>query len=864
MTDITRIFDYQTRALRNTERRYSGQMYDAMATTIHFEYDPINFLAYDPDYVDPDTGHVGVHWIPYIMFAVQDDEGNNLVYGPDPQTSQPTFDGYTFTIPWDVTSRVAKTRRVDYQLWFVKNYVEFDPNDGVAHLASTDYILSEVDCIVIKPSIECKKKTKCCPATAPSSEPSVIGYINLWKEYGLVSPVTEARDEDGKPVLKFKTYNGNQNVDLTLDVAPLDDENKVPIEFLPTGHTAGTIPLIVGTVNNGRALVYSEALGGFVDGSAITPEGSVTSAQLDIMAQNPEQYDLKPGTVYNCIDRRQYDGNWYKAGTNWIWETDHWEPLTGGEDLDDYQLKEYRISEWQAVPDDEHYPSEKLVKDSLDALSADMEAMDEELTQAIGAVDAKADANSAAISAVEGRVEAAEGAIQGLGTRMDAAEGAITGNTVAIGALDTRMGTAETNIQANTQAVQAVAGTVDALSGTVADLGDDVQSLDTAVADLGQALDGKLDKSAVKEDPAEAGEGDVFSANATRTLLADKTDKTQAVPVWSASERYPVNATVLYADSLFISAQGENIGHDPFDTTWWTQISGSGGGGGSVMKHKTIMFGNAASTQYDVVHNLGTYDFLFSIRTNDNERRYVLADVRALTKTTARINLTDPPGENGLIINFLEMSAAAPSGTTVVENISIQEPSTVWRYENLTGKPVFVQAFQYDSQLGLYDEIRGNVDQTSADDFAVVTDTFDAPRDGEMVIVMSSLVYEFENEETWIINHGLGGYFGVQCYNDQYGMVAGNVDQDGSGVVTISWGTPMSGYAVLMEPRVVQDVAPGTTSPLVIRHDLDRLAAVQVYSPTWGQLMLDVHQNGTDTVIVEWNGTGVAGKVLII
>lgn len=859
MTDITRIFDYQTRAIRNVERKYSGQMYDAMATTIHFEYDPINFLAYDPEYVDPETGRVGEHWIPYIMFSVKDDDGNFLVYGPDPNTSQPTFDGYTFTIPWDVTSRVEKTRRVDYQLWFVKNYVEFDPNDGVAHLASTDYVLSEVDCIVIKPSIECrKKKNPCCPATAPSSEPSVIGYINLWKEYGLVSPVGQSTDEDGKPVLKFKTYNGNKNVDVTLDVAPLDEDGKVPIKFLPTGHTNGTIPLIVGTINNNRALVYSEALGGFVDGSAITPEGSVTSAQLDIMAQNPEQYHLRPGTVYNCLDKRQYPpetGEWYRAGTNWIWETDHWEPLTGGEDLDDYQLKEYRVSAWQATPDDEHYPSEKLVKDSLDA-------METELTQEIQAVDAKADANAQAIQGLEGRVEVAEGAIQGLGTRMDTAESNIADNATAIGALDTRMGTAETNIQTNAQAIQTVADTVDALSGTVAGLSDDVQSLEIAVTDLGQALDTKLDKSAVINSPAQATDTNVLSASAVTALVNAKTDKTQAIPLWDENVSYPANASVLYADSIFISVQDNNYGHDPFDSAWWTQISGQGGGGGEInIKHKTIQFGNDQDTEYALSHNMGTYDFLFSIRTNDDRRQYVLADVYATSKTTVTVKLTDPPGVNGLVLNIMEIGASSPGGTSV-ENITVSEPSQVWSYTNTTGRPVFVQAFQYDSMTGRYDEIRGNVDQSSSTDFNPVTDTFDAPRSGEMIIVKSDLVYRFDNSTSWIINHNLAEYVGVQCYTDQYGMVAGNVDQDGSTVV-ISWNEPMSGYAVLMEPKLVETIVPGTTS-LTIQHDLNRFVAVQCYNGGWGQVMLDVQQNGTDTAYIQWNDPNLSGRVLII
>ena len=820
-----------------------------MATTIHFEYDPINFLVHEESAEE--------YWIPYIMFAVQDDEGNFLVYGPDPNTSQPTFDGYTFTIPWDVTSRVEKTRRVDYQLWFVKNTVEFDPKDGVAHLATTQYVLSEMDCIVIKPSIECrKKKNSCCPATAPSSEPSVIGYINLWKEYGLVSPVGQDKDENGKPVLKFKTYNGNQNVDITLDVAPLDEDNKVPIEFLPTGHTAGTIPLIVGTVNNNRALVYSDALGGFVDGSAITPEGSVTSAQLDIMAQNPEQYDLKPGVVYNCIDKREYQGDTYKAGTNWIWETDHWEPLTAGEDLDDYQLKEYRVSQWQEMPDDEHYPSEKLVKDGFIAVDETIDSVEQELNGKIDTVDAKADANASAISGLDARMTTAEGNINGLDTRMATAEGNIQSNASAISGLTTRMGTAESSIQANTNAIQTNSQAISDLSGRVT-------TAEGSISSLSAEVSGKLDRSDVINDVTQATTANVLSASAVTALISGKTDKTQAIPVWDETASYPANATVLYADSIFISAQDNNYNHDPFDTAWWTQISGQGGGGGGEVniKHKTIQFGNDNDTEYVLSHNMGTYDFLFSIRTNDNKRQYIIADVYASSKTTVTVKLTEPPGVNGLVLNIMELGASSSAGTSI-EVISVSEPSQVWSYTNTTGKPVFVQAFQFDSQTGMYDEIRGNVDQSSTTDFNPVTDTFDEARSGEMVIVKSDLVYRFDNSTSWIINHNLAEYLGVQCYTDQYGMIAGNVDQDGSTVV-ITWNEPMSGYAVLMEPKVVETILPGTTS-LTIEHDLNRFVAVQCYNDSWGQMMMDVQQNGTDTAIISWDGTNVSGKVLII
>ena len=104
----------------------------------------------------------------------------------------------------------------------------------------------------------------------------------------------------------------------------------------------------------------------------------------------------------------------------------------------------------------------------------------------------------------------------------------------------------------------------------------------------------------------------------------------------------------------------------------------------------------------------------------------------------------------------------------------------------------------------------------------------------------------------------------VQCFNDESGQLQGNIDQDGN-TVTVGWTKPMSGYLVLMEPSQVETIAAGETSPKVISHSLGRFAAVQVYSPTWGQMALDVHQNGTDTVTVDWSGMlGTTATVIII
>lgn len=898
MTDITRVFDYRTRAIRNVDRRYSGQIFDANATTIHFEYDPINFLAHSDD---------EEYWIPYIMFSVQDDDKNFLVYGPDPNTSQPTFDGYTFTIPWDVTSRVAKSRRVDYQLWFVKNTVEFDPDDGVAHLQpGTQYILSEIDCIVIKPSIECRKKPPFCPATAPSSEPSVVGYINLWKDYGVVMPVSKTVAPDllpdgtpnpdaGKTILEFKTYNGDKNMKLVLDLAPLEPftdpetgvtKEAVPIQYLPTGHTAGTIPLIVSEIKNGRTLVYSETLGGFVDSASITPEGSVTSEQLDEMERtglDMQGEPLIPGVIYNCTDPHEYAGEVYRAGTNWIWEpvtdpdtddyvTDpdtgavlyHWEPLTGGEDLSAYQLQEFRTSDWaQEDPDGEYYPSLRLVKEKASEIETRLETDEADITE------------------LQGRMDDAEANVQDIFSQIsdepDGINARIRRNTEAIEGLQDDVTDVNNRVATVEGDLSGVKTRVTTLETVTEEQGRSITTLQGDVTSLGET---KLNKTEVLRTAAQpTSETNVYSANVMQTLLGDKTDKTQAIPVWDSQAQYRLNSTVLYSDSIYISNMDNNTNHEPSDETWWTQISGGSGGGssgGSSIRHKTIQFGDDSNTEYTLFHNLGTYDFLYSLRTNDAERHYIFADVYAATTISATVKVSEPPGENGLILNVIEAGGFTPGGTSVTTE-TITTPATTWTYNNSFGKPVFVQMYENTAEDVPYDQIWGEVSEPfpvldTDPAFTPVTITFtdQQAHSGELVVVRSDLVFEFaEPQNTWIIDHNFSEFMAVQCYTREYGIVQGKITQNGNTVVVQFDQGAVSGYAVLMEPRRVEPIQGGSPGvhTVGIHHNLNRFVAVQVYDGAWGEVKVDVHQNGIDYVEISWDESEypqLMGRALII
>ena len=211
--DIYRTYNPTTRSLTKTSNVYAGQMGDSMSTVLHFDYTDISFLE----------DHT-----PYIVFAVYDDQGNPLIYG---NASSPTFDGRTFEIPWEVTSRI-KSQRVEYQLYFTATSFVWDGENWSSLRAASE--MSAIDGIAIKPSIRPKG---CCapPAMLPTStQPNIIAWIEFWQKMGLIGPVVESVDsETGYPVLTFKTYSG-EDYSVTLDnIAGLVD-GKVPIELMPT------------------------------------------------------------------------------------------------------------------------------------------------------------------------------------------------------------------------------------------------------------------------------------------------------------------------------------------------------------------------------------------------------------------------------------------------------------------------------------------------------------------------------------------------------------------------------------------------------------------------------------------------------
>ncbi|MBQ8372682.1 MAG: hypothetical protein IJX35_00005 [Candidatus Methanomethylophilaceae archaeon] len=405
MTHVTRVFNPETRALTSVERRYAGQVGDAISTVLHFEYTQLDFLS---------------EYVPYIMFAVYDADGNPLIYGPQPSNPSEViqtaledrvyFDGVEFSIPWAVTSRV-KSMRVDYQIFFVKVGVEFDGRN-VAKLKPTEIVMSAIDSIALKPSIKCNARRSqdvcACPPFSPTgAEPNLLGWVETWKNYGLVVPVTQDLKEpefldrfgvpyepteqdliDNPPViiLNFRTYNGTYDTSAEFTNVPVMKDGKLIYYQLPYGNTRNTIPLIRDTVQDGQTLVFDEASKGFIayDLTGIYRfRGTCTVDELNAWEAAGETTDgrkLENGDVYSCTDNRYYGEDesgrpeLYRAGTNWVWsEQNRFEPITGDLDLSKYQLESSKINDWSELATDpsevseKYYPTAILVKNSLDA-----------------------------------------------------------------------------------------------------------------------------------------------------------------------------------------------------------------------------------------------------------------------------------------------------------------------------------------------------------------------------------------------------------------------------------------------------------------------------------------------------------------
>ena len=217
MTDLYYRYNASTTTLQDRSQHYAGQQFDSGSTRMHFSYDPIYYLELQD-------------FKAYIVFDIQGPDGNPMVYGPN---STPKFDGFTFDIPWDVTSR-AKSARIQFQLWMVRANIVINDYTDIPKLESTDYELSSLAGIALKNSAKCRKPCDPCGPMNPSTEPNLVGMMDLYNTYGILTPVrTQINEETNRLELVFHTYYGEKDQTLELNVPLLGEDGRVDLSFLP-------------------------------------------------------------------------------------------------------------------------------------------------------------------------------------------------------------------------------------------------------------------------------------------------------------------------------------------------------------------------------------------------------------------------------------------------------------------------------------------------------------------------------------------------------------------------------------------------------------------------------------------------------
>jgi len=734
--DIYRTYNTTTRSLTKTANAYAGQMGDSLSTRLHFEYD--------------DLGYLNIHQA-FIVFAVYDKDGNPLVYGP---TSTPSFNGLVFDIPWDVTSRIT-SRRLEYQLWFLAENVTWD-GETWGDLDRTTVTMSAVDGIAIKPSIG--PKCGCNQPFLPTAtEPSVLGWIRLWQNVGLVSPVEQTFDGEGRFTLVFHTYAG-EPCSVTLEVPALD-HGKIPAGMLNLINSEGESPEGID-----YQIMTTDAVEKYAS-DTYTPKTmsiSVWDITREYAVGSTVIYGTQPPGIYIAL----------QSGAG------H-EPTEGESNLywrfASASVINYIVTSvmgWSETPSDDKVPSEKLVKESLD------EKVDK--TQISSSWD-------------------------------DAGTGKIPTTSMT----------------------------------------------KTALAD-------KLDASKVTNVIMDSNSY-VPSGHAVLEGLATKTGILQAVPVWSESVMYEINSTVIESGRIYVSKLQQS-NHDPIEDvdpdtgrgTYWDLISGMGGGGGGSgsVSGLSIQFGDGVHTEYEILHNLGTYDVIYTIRETSAPRDYVMANVRAISKSSVRVSLTSPPSDNALTINIIAVST--PKYTTSVD-IQTYTDDLSWSYVNSTGSAVLAQAFDASG-----DEITGALTQNRSTSFTPVLDTFQSTESGTLVVVKGGTYSAFSGQTTVIINHGMSAFVGVQTFDESGNEVFGAVTQNGSNTAVVEFALSTSGYAAVA-PATAVETFPNASTTWSFTHDLGRMVMVKVLDENKQYIGSDVVQsiNQTgNTVTVTFSQT-MSGYMLL-
>ena len=647
---------------------------------------------------------------------------------------------------------MVKTQRVEYQLFFVKTNVSFD--GVVAHLDSTEYIQSAMDGIALKKSIECKKKS-CCPPFAPTTEPNVVGYINLWKDYGIVVPVEQEFDgETDRLTLKFHTYNGTNDCTVELNVPPLED-GRIPHRYLDMvesiDYTDGLeeeykIPTAKAVVD----WLYEE----------------YTSKDMSIAKWDAERTYSKDSTVVhneNIYISIKDDNIGHEPIEDTTVQDEWWSTIS------EYDLI---VNEWSEVLHTNKVPSEKLVKESLDAKLDDDQLVtfwsDEPTNDNIPSellvkrsLDDKLD-DSQIVTAWEEptdeQIPSAKLTKETLDSKLDDYQLVTSWNELSDGKIPS-------------------------------------QKL------VKDSLDDKLDDSQIVTSwEATPSDESIPSEKLVKDSLDEKTDYRMAIRFWYPEVMYGNGSTVIYDGTIYISRGDENRGHVPSDNTqsrvWWSKIEGGGSSGGT-NKYVDII-GNGRDTVYTIQHGLGTSDVFYTMRYNDNQRMFTDADVYVIDDNTIRVETYEPLETDSIVIILTplmnELSVAKTIGNGRDTEFIIEHDFGTFNYfasvrDLRTGLFVKTNIYALDS---MRTKITFTTPPAEFSIHVVLTTTM-------KVSEGTQNVYPFTNSDTWVVQHNLGRIVMIQAFDNSGTALTGNIRQDiytlNSAIVEFS--EPVSGFVIV-------------------------------------------------------------------
>ena len=674
MTDVTFTFKSESRSLKRRERCYVGQAFDSLSTTLHFEYDPIDFLSGNSDLASEG-------YVPYIMFRVYDDTGAPLVYSTG---STPRFDGYTFDIPWEVTSRV-KSPSVEFQLFFVRNNVDF--SGDIAQLDSTEYILSNIASVAFSSTIRSKPGCNPCYPSNPQTEPGLMGWTNFFKDFSVLVPVKASLDESiDRIAFDFRTYLGRNDCHVPLNVPYLDSSGTVPAKFLKM--------ITKWYSDSGLFLPTDENLP-----SALLVHSSLVEKTDRTMAIAPwyENLEYNIGSTVIGSDGRIYRSlQEHNIGNNPI-ESELWQRIMEYDAITD---------SWNEEPKSDMVPSERLVYYAL------MEKADKVMpvypwqsnwTYDIGALVLGSDGRVYR-SLLQSNIGNDPTTTDVWTLSLERMDIATQWNDPTSDTLIPSEKLVKDSLDRKTDITQSVPWwSPDETYGNGAVV---IFEWELYISQAGNNLNHHPpdDETWWKQ---------VRSSDPTRTDGV----VTRVIGDGSASEftiRHGFGSYDVFWEIRFteggrsytdakVSAVSENHLRieftSPPETNEFTVVV-SPATASKVFYKGTL--GDGIESSFDITHHFGTHNFLYGIRRTDGERDYVDAKVSATGFNTARVEFTEPPSQDEFTIFMVPFTVQSDSDFVYEQ----AEPSDVWTIEHPLGKLVSVYLMDSDGE-----EIHGQVSQ---------------------------------------------------------------------------------------------------------------------------------------------------------